>query len=112
MPLSTVFQIYHSDSSHYSCLSCVSPVLGWALKCLAQGHSHKKIPEDPVRLKPRTPELQVKHFTTEPSGTHDQLVNRWHSTVFTKDKILDCNKLKAFADNTINAIEKIRNDLG
>ena len=27
-PLSTVFQSYHGDSSHYSCLSWVSPVLG------------------------------------------------------------------------------------
>ena len=25
----------------YSCISCVSPGLGWALKCLAQGHSHE-----------------------------------------------------------------------
>ena len=42
MPLLTVFQLYHGDSSHYSCFSWVSPVLGWALKCLAQGHSHEK----------------------------------------------------------------------
>ena len=41
-PLLTVFQSYHGDSSHYSCHSWVSPVLGWALKCLAQGHSHEK----------------------------------------------------------------------
>ena len=41
-PLSTVFQSYHGDSSHYSYLSWVSPVLGWALKCLVQGHPHKK----------------------------------------------------------------------
>ena len=41
-PLSTVFQSYHGDSSHYSRLSWVSPVLRWALKCLAQGHSHEK----------------------------------------------------------------------
>ena len=27
--LSTVFQSYHGDSSHYSCLSWLSPVLGW-----------------------------------------------------------------------------------
>ena len=47
-------------------LSWVSPVLGWALKCLAQGHFPRKNPEDPVRLEPRTPGLQVKHFTTEP----------------------------------------------
>ena len=49
-------------------LSWVSPVLGWALKCLAQGHSHEKYPEDLVRLEPRTPGLQVKHLTTEPRG--------------------------------------------
>ena len=41
-PLSTVFQSYHGNSSHYSYLTWVSPVLGWALKCLAQGHSHEK----------------------------------------------------------------------
>ena len=29
MPLSTVFQSYHGDSSHSSCLSWVLPVLGW-----------------------------------------------------------------------------------
>ena len=28
-----------------------------------------KNPEDPVRLKPRTPGLRVKHFTTEPRRT-------------------------------------------
>ena len=37
-----VFQSFHSDSSHYSCLSWVSPILGWVLKCLAQGHSNEK----------------------------------------------------------------------
>ena len=29
----------------------------------------RKNPEDPVRLEPRTPDLRVKHFTTEPRGT-------------------------------------------
>ena len=29
MPLSTVFQSYHGDSLHHSCVSWVSPVLGW-----------------------------------------------------------------------------------
>ena len=67
--ISTVFQSYHGDSSHYSCLSWFSPVLGWALKCLAQGHSHEKNPEDPGWPELRTPGLQVKHFTTEPRGT-------------------------------------------
>ena len=50
-------------------LSWVSPVLGWALKSLALGHSHEKNPEDPVWLQSRTPGLRVKHFTTEPRGT-------------------------------------------
>ena len=49
--------------------SCVLPVLGWTLKCLAQGHSHEKNPEDPVRPEPRTPGLRVEHFTTEPRRT-------------------------------------------
>ena len=39
-PLSTVFQSYHGDSSHYSCLSWVHQYYAGALKCLAQGHSH------------------------------------------------------------------------
>ena len=29
----------------------------------------RKNPEDPVRVEPRTPGLQVKHLTTEPRGT-------------------------------------------
>ena len=58
-------------------ISWVSPVLGWALKCLAQGHSQEKNPEDPVRLEPRTPGLQVKHLTTEPRGT---LVSKIHDS--------------------------------
>ena len=29
---STVFHSYHGHSSHYSCLSWVSPVLGWGSK--------------------------------------------------------------------------------
>ena len=34
--------VIYGDSSHYLSLSWVSPVLGWALNCLAQGHSHEK----------------------------------------------------------------------
>ena len=30
----------------------------------------RKNPDDPVRLEPRIPGLRVKHFTTEPRGTH------------------------------------------
>ena len=32
LPLSTVFQLYHGDSPQYSCLSWVSPVLGWGFE--------------------------------------------------------------------------------
>ena len=41
-PLSTVFQQYYGDSSHYSCLSGVSPAHGWGLNRFAQGHFHEK----------------------------------------------------------------------
>ena len=51
----------------------ISPVLGWALKCFAQGHTREKNPEDPVRLEPRTPGLRVKHFTTEPRWTLEHM---------------------------------------
>ena len=67
-PLSTVFQSYNSDSSYYSCLSWVSPVLGWGPEVLPKD-THTKNPEDPVLLEPRTPGLQDKHFTTEPRRT-------------------------------------------
>ena len=65
-PLSTVFQSYHGDSSHYSCLSCVSPVLRWLPDMYCPRTLPRKYPEDPMRLEPRTPGLRVKHFTTEP----------------------------------------------
>ena len=64
-PLSTVFQSYQGDSSHYSCFSWVSPVLAGALMRTLP----RKNLEDTVRLEPRTPGLQVKHFTTEPRKT-------------------------------------------
>ena len=41
-PLSTVFQSYKGDNSQYSCLSWVSPVLGWALNCRAQREVEKE----------------------------------------------------------------------
>ena len=69
MPLSTVFQSYHSHSSHYSCLSWVSPVLRWGSEVSCPRTLPRKNPEDPVRLEPRTPGLRVKHFTTEPRRT-------------------------------------------
>ena len=50
-------------------LSWVSLAIGWALTCLAQGQSQEENTEDPVWLKPRTPGLRVKHFTTGPCGT-------------------------------------------
>ena len=39
--------------------------IGWALKCLAQGHSQEK-PRGSSGARTRTPGLRVKHFTTEP----------------------------------------------
>ena len=65
MPLSSIFQSYDGDSSHCSCLSWVSPVLGWGSYVSCPRTSQRNNPEDPVWLKPRTPGLQVKYFTTE-----------------------------------------------
>ena len=66
LPISTVFQSYHGDSSHYSCLSWVSPVLGWDSEVSCPRTLPRK---NPVRLEPSTPGLRVKRFTTEPRGT-------------------------------------------
>ena len=64
-PLSTVFQLYHGGSSHNSCLSWVSPVLGWGSEVSCSRTFPRKKPRGSVRLEPRTPGLRVKHFTTE-----------------------------------------------
>ena len=47
----------------------MSPVLGWGSEVSCPRILPRKNPEDPVRLEPRTPGLQVEHFTTEPRGT-------------------------------------------
>ena len=58
---------HHGDSSHNSCLSWVSPVLGWGSGVSYPKTLQRKNPEDPVGLEPRTPELQVKHLISEQS---------------------------------------------
>ena len=63
-PFSKVFQSYHGDSSHYSCLSWVSPVQGWDSEVSCPVRYHEKT----QRIQ-RTPGLRVKHFTTEPRTT-------------------------------------------
>ena len=74
MPLSTVFKSYHGDSSFYSCLSWVSQVLGWG----SDVSFPRTLPRKTWRIKPRTPGLQVKHFTTEIRRTPKPCVN-WSS---------------------------------
>ena len=49
--------------------SWVSPVLGWGSEVSCPRTLPRKNPEDQVWLQPRTPGLQVKHFTTEPCRT-------------------------------------------
>ena len=67
----------------------------------------RKNPEDPVRLKPRTPGLRVKHFTTEPRGTLKFVVWSWVKCLPT-DKIMDWSKFKAFPDDKIIVNWKLR----
>ena len=47
----------------------VSPVLGWGSEVSCPRTLQRKNPEDLVRLEPRTPEIRVIHFTTEPCRT-------------------------------------------
>ena len=64
---STVFQSYRCDSSHYSCISWVSPVLPWGSEVGGTRTFLRQNPKDHVWLEPKTP--GVKHFTTETRGT-------------------------------------------
>ena len=74
MPLSTVFQLYQGDSSYNSCLTWVSPVLGWGSAVSSLKTLPQKNPEDPKQLEPKTLGLQVKLFTRLPA-TQDPLLN-------------------------------------
>ena len=53
----------------------------------------RKIPEDLVRLEPRTPGLRVKHPTTEPRGTPDidLEIKKRNKTIFSAD----CENLRS-----------------
>ena len=67
-PLSKVFQSYHSNSSHYSCLSWVSPELGRG----SEVSCPRTLPRKTQRIQwaqTQDPGLRVKHFTTEPRMT-------------------------------------------
>ena len=86
MPLSTVFQSYHGNSSHNSCLSWVSPVLGWGSEVSYSKTIPQKNPADPLRLEPRTPGLYVKHFTTEPRRTPTLRINNSNENSVSKEK--------------------------
>ena len=93
-PLSTVFQSDHGDSSHYSCLSRVSPVLGWDSEVSCPRTLPRKTSEDPARLKPRIPGLIIKYFTTEPRRTPKSMLK-----TLPNDSFSDLTKFKAFADD-------------
>ena len=84
MPLSTVFQSYYGDSSHYLYLSWVSPIQGWCSEVSCPRALICKSPQDPMRLEPRTPGLRVKHFTTEPCRTPIRIVGSMTHRKLTK----------------------------
>ena len=69
MPISTVYQLYHSDSSHFICLSCLSPVLSRGSEGSCTRTLQWKNPEDSVRFEPKIPGLRLKHSTTETRRT-------------------------------------------
>ena len=63
-PLSTAFQSYQQFKLFMPFLGFTSTRLG--LSSALPKDIPMKNPEDPMRLKPRTPGLRVKHFTAEP----------------------------------------------
>ena len=65
-PFQQYFNYINGHSSHYSCLSWVSPVLGQGSLVSCPRTLPQKSQKDPVQVEPMTPALQVKHFTTEP----------------------------------------------
>ena len=73
--------------------SWVSPGLGLGFEV----YCPMILPEDPVKLEPRTlARLRDKQFTTEPSS------------IITRRQILDCFKLKEFADDNFKFDENSR----
>ena len=81
MQLSTMFQSYHGENSHYSCLSWVLPVPDWGSKVSCLWTFPWKNPEAPVQLEPWTSGLWVKQFTTEPCTTLPAFVHNDTETV-------------------------------
>ena len=75
-PLLTVFQSHHIDSSHYFHVFAGFHQKATALRCLAQRHSHQKPRGTNVARTPRSPRLQVKHFTTEPCRAFEKWLTR------------------------------------
>ena len=49
-------------------LSWVSPVLGWALKCLAQGHSHEKTQRIQCGSNPGPPDYESNTLPLSHAG--------------------------------------------
>ena len=67
--LASVFLAFHGDSSHYSCLSWVSRVLGWGSEESCPRTLPRKAPRIQCDLNPGPLDLPVKHFTSEPCRT-------------------------------------------
>ena len=67
-PLLTVFQSYHGDSSNYSCISWVSPGLGWGSEVSCPRTLPRKNPEDPVRLERRPLDYESKTLPLSHAG--------------------------------------------
>ena len=89
MPLLTVFQSYQGDSSYYSCLSWVSPVLGWGSEVSCPRTLPRKNPEDPVWLEPRTPGLCIKHITSEPCRTPYYIEKGFEIVIQQQQRVID-----------------------
>ena len=131
MLLSTVFQSYHGNSSHYSCLPWVSPVLGWGseVSCTLENKAFENIMEKEIMLVtsffyfstifsslsriPFPPFssiwklLSVKSFRLEESEVHC-VGKKLIFNSLRNDKTLDQSNFKELADNKINVTKKLK----
>ena len=58
-------------------LSWVSPVLGWALKCLAQGHSHEKTQRIQCGSNPGLLDCESNTLPLSHAGPWERVKNDW-----------------------------------
>ena len=71
-PLSTKFQSYYGDSSHYSCLSWVSLVLGWGSEVSSPRTLSRKTQRIQCGSNPGPLDYELNTLLLSHAGPHDK----------------------------------------